>query len=295
MRKRHSALIATGAIAALALTGCSADTSGDPGVESKGEITIAVFNGWDEGVATSLLWENILTKQGYDVNLEYADPATVFLGLADGDYDFTTDVWLPGTHAEYLKEYGEDIVEVGAWNDSASLTVAVNADAPIDSLAELAENAHLFGDQIVGIEPGAGLTGAMEKSVIPGYGLEDMNFLTSSTPAMLTELSTALESGENIVVTLWRPHWAYDAFDIKDLKDPEGALGGAESMYTYSRTGFADDLPEVAKWLENFTMDSDLLHSLENALFNEYDGDDYAPIVEDWIAQNQDWVDSLTS
>ncbi|WP_168627019.1 glycine betaine ABC transporter substrate-binding protein [Cryobacterium sp. BB307] len=295
MRKRHSALIATGAIAALALTGCSAEAEPGNATESKGEITIAVFNGWDEGVATSLLWENILTEQGYDVNLEYADPAPVFAGLSTGDYDFTTDVWLPGTHSKYLETYGNDIVELGAWNDTASLTVAVNADAPIDSLAELAENADLFGNQIVGIEPGAGLTGVMEDAVIPGYGLEDMNFLTSSTPAMLTELSTALDSGENIVVSLWRPHWAYDAFDIKDLEDPDGALGGSESMYSYSRTGFADDFPEVAKWLEDFTMDSDLLHSLENALFNEYDGDDYAPIVEDWISQNQDWVDSLTN
>ena len=30
-------------------------------------------------------------------------------------------------------------------------------------------------------------------------------------------------------------------------------------------------------------------------MFNEYDGDDYGPVVEEWIADNQDWVDSLTS
>lgn len=41
-------------------------------------------------------------------------------------------------------------------------------------------------------------------------------------------------------------------------------------------------------------MDSELLFSLENAMFNEGDSDDYAPIVEQWIADNQDYVDTLT-
>ena len=42
-------------------------------------------------------------------------------------------------------------------------------------------------------------------------------------------------------------------------------------------------------------MDSATLYSLENAMFNEYEGDDYLPVVQEWISENQDWVDSLTS
>src|SRR5690606_18074286 len=109
----------------------------------------------------------------------------------------------------------------------------------------LAANADAFGNRIVGIEPGAGLTAATQDAVIPTYGLEGMEFITSSTPAMLAELQKALDAGDNVAVTLWRPHWAYDAFDIKDLEDPEGTLGDAESIHTVTRTGFADDFPEV--------------------------------------------------
>ncbi len=29
-------------------------------------------------------------------------------------------------------------------------------------------------------------------------------------------------------------------------------------------------------------------------MFNDVDTDDYAPIVEKWIGENQDYVDSLT-
>jgi ABC-type proline/glycine betaine transport system substrate-binding protein len=157
--------------------------------DDEGSISIAVFNGWPEGEAVSYLWQHVLENAGYTVELEYADAAPVFLGLSEGDYDVTLDVWLPLTHAAYVEQYGDDVVELGAWNDEAVLTVAVSADAPIDSLDELAENADLFGNRIVGIEPGAGLTAAMEDAVIPGYGLEDMDFSTSSTPAMLSELA----------------------------------------------------------------------------------------------------------
>ena len=297
MKKRISALLAAPAAAAIALTGCTAadDTGNGGGGESMGSITLAVFNGWDEGIATSELWKAVLEEEGYDVTLQYADVAPLFAGLSTGDYDFTTDVWLPGTHASYIDEFGEDIVDLGAWNDESKLTVAVNEDAPIDSLAELADNADAFGNQIVGIEPGAGLTEAMNESVIPTYGLEGMEFTTSSTAAMLTELEAATNAGENVVVTLWEPHWAYGAYPIKNLDDPEGALGGTESLHSYGRTGFADDFPEVAEWLGNFQMDLETLYSLENLLFVENDTDDYGPLVEQWISENQAYVDGLTS
>lgn len=296
MTKRRIALLAATTATAIALAGCAADggdNGGDTG-DAKGDITLAVFNGWDEGVATSLLWEAVLEEQGYDVTLEYADVAPLFAGLSTGDYDFTTDVWLPVTHASYIEEFGDDIVDLGAWNEESKLTVAVNEDAPIDSLADLAANADVFGNQIVGIEAGAGLTEAMNTSVIPGYGLEGMQFTTSSTQAMLAELEAATNAGENVVVTLWEPHWAYAAYPIKNLEDPEGALGGTEGMHVYSRAGFADDFSEVAGWLEDFEMSLDLLYDLENLLFVENrDVEDKAPLVADWIEDHRDYVDGL--
>lgn len=299
MKKRFiTGAVALGAAAALALTGCSSGGSGGSGSsgegDGKGTVTIGMFN-WDEDIAVTHLWKAVLEEQGYEVDIESADPGPVFKGLADGAYDTVLDVWLPLTHATYLEEYGDKIVELGAWNDEALLTIAVNADAPIDSLEELAANADLFGNKLVGIEAGAGLTETTENAVIPGYGLEKMDYIVSSTPAMLTELDTAMARGDNIAVTLWRPHWAYDAYDLKDLKDPKGTLGDAESLYSYGSSTFTEDFPEVAEWISNFKMSSDQLHSLENKMFNEYDGDDYEPIIAEWISENQEYVDSLTA
>lgn len=302
MNKRTMLTAAAAAAAAsLALAGCAGGgepaptTSADAPVAG-GEVTIAVFNGWDEGIASSELWKAILEDKGYDVTLEYSDVAPLFAGLASGDYDVATDVWLPATHADYLTEFGDDIEDLGSWFDSAALTVAVNEDSPITSLAELAEQADAFDGRIVGIEPGAGLTGALENSVIPTYGLEGMDFITSSTMAMLTELKAATDAGENIVVTLWEPHWAYSAFPIRNLEDPEGTLGTAESIHVYSRVGFADDFPEIATWMRAFEMPAELLYDLENLLFNENESvSDKGPLVKEWIAANQAYVDGLTS
>jgi glycine betaine/proline transport system substrate-binding protein len=304
MKKRTiAASIALGTTAVLGLAACS-----PPGSSSSAEgetldngdqavVDLAVFNGWDEGIAASWLWKTVLEEKGYTVNLKPADVAPVYSGLTTDDYDVVLDTWLPTTHASYIEQYGDDLTDLGAWNDGAKLAVAVNEDAPIDSLAELAANGDLFGGTIVGIEPGAGLTAAVQDETIPTYGLDDLQLQTSSTAAMLTELKSATDAGENIAVTLWSPHWAYDAFPIKDLADPEGTLGDAEGIHSFGGKSFTANFPQLTEWLQGFDMDTETLSSLENAMFNgdEVDGDDYAPVVEKWISENQDYVDGLTS
>lgn len=298
MKMRHSAALAATAITALTLAGCATAAEQQPSTSNGGDqtaLTIAVFNGWDEGIAASELWKAILVDEGYDVSLEYADAAVIYSGLTTDDYDVVLDTWLPITHQDYLEEYGDKLVDLGAWNSDAKLTIAVNEDSPITSLAELAENADAFGNRLIGIEEGSGLNRITSEAVIPGYALEGMDYLTSSTPAMLAELTAATESGENVAVTLWRPHWAYDAFPIRDLEDPQGLLGEPEGIHSIGGNSFEQGFPTLAGWLRDFTMSSDLLYSLENAMFNEYDGDDYGPIVEQWISENQEYVDSLTA
>ena len=128
MRRTIAAGLALAGTAGLLVTGALAQT----GAGSAGErhLEIAVFNGWDEGIAASELWKAVLEEEGYTVDLAYADPAAAYTGIAQGDYDLTLDTWLPLTHADYMDTYGDDLVDLGAWNDEAKLTIAVNEDAP---------------------------------------------------------------------------------------------------------------------------------------------------------------------
>jgi glycine betaine/proline transport system substrate-binding protein len=69
------------------------------------------------------------------------------------------------------------------------------------------------GHKIIGIEPGAGLTMATQR-MIKDYGLSDWTLQTSTTAAMLAALKKAVDAKKPIVVTLWRPHWAYSAYPL---------------------------------------------------------------------------------
>lgn len=275
----------------LTLAACSTDDAGsaDPGKK----ISIGIHSGWDEGIAVSHLFKVMLEDDGYTVTTETANPGIVYTGLAGGGYDLNFDMWLPITHADYLTKYGDDLEQLGSWYDEARLTIAVNEDAPITSLEELAGAADAFDGRLVGIESGAGLTRITQDAVIPGYGLEKIEHVVSSTPAMLAELKSRTDAGENVAVTLWRPHWAYDEFPIRDLEDPKGLLGDAEEIHSVARSGFSADQPDVAALVKAFELSDDQLTSLENIMFNEDDGKDPDASVRTWLEANPTFVTDL--
>ncbi|GAA4891812.1 glycine betaine/proline transport system substrate-binding protein [Stackebrandtia albiflava] len=283
----------TAAAAGLMLAGTMAACGG--GDESGGskELTIGYIN-WDEAVAASNLWKVILEDEGYEVELEELEPGLIFEGLSNGDIDFFLDGWLPTTHASYIEKYGDSLEQVGVWYDNASLSIAVPSYVEdVNSLADLADNADTFGGEIIGIEEGAGLTKATQEQVIPTYGLDGvMKLVTSSTPAMLEELDTAIANEEPIVVTLWHPHWAYANYDLKDLEDPEGTLGTAEEITTLAREGFGADFADVNAMLAKFKMDDQQLGELEELVLNQ-NPDDHIAGAEAWLEANPDFVDTL--
>ncbi len=287
--------IASGAIAPLALAGCSVEEEpGDAAAEGvdfglpegEGEIVIGYIN-WDEAVVATELWRQALEASGYTVTAqEFTEVGPLFEGLSSGDLDLFLDGWLPITHQTYMETYGDKLETIGTWNENAALTVAVPTYVDVESLADLNANADLFGGRIVGIEASAGLTEAVQNSAIPTYGITDLTLETSSTTAMLTELDSAIASEEPIVVTLWQPHWAYAKYDLKNLADPETTLGEAETINTLARLGFSEEFPDVAGALATFAMDDEQLAGLENTVFTDNDGDVQAGVTA-WLKDNK--------
>jgi glycine betaine/proline transport system substrate-binding protein len=267
-----------------------ADDDETPAAAANGEIHLGWIP-WDENIANTFLWKEILEQEGYEVTETQLDVAPVFDGVASGDLDLFLDVWLPETHADYWEEYSASVEDLGTWYEGAALTIAVPDYVDAQSIADLEGMGDELGEQIVGIEPGAGLTRITREEVMPAYGLDGWNLVESSTPAMLAELETAIGNDEAVVVTLWRPHWAYAAFDIRDLEDPEGTLGEAEELHAIAREGFAEDFDEVAQWLERFEMTADGLAEL-SVLIQEHGDGNEQDAAREWIDGNRDTVDS---
>ncbi len=312
--RRRSTLIAGALAATLMLAACGEDEPGvdetpdddttedadaeDPAEdgEAAGDVgegeTISIgWMPWEEAIAVTNLWHVILEENGYEVDQQQLDPGIVFDGVAAGDLDLFLDAWLPNTHSSYWDEYGDSIEDLGEWLDEAPLTWTVPAYVDeVDSIADLADNADLFDGTIVGIEPGAGLTEISLNEVIPTYGLEDdYELVESSTPAMLSELDAAYQNEEPVLVTLWRPHPAYGEYDLKDLEDPEGALGDPDQIHAIARDGFGGDHPEVAEALENFYFEQDAIADLTLMVLEE-EGEELEG-ARAWVEENRDLVE----
>ncbi|MDQ1071996.1 ABC transporter permease/substrate binding protein [Streptomyces canus] len=249
---------------------------------------------WDDGVASTFLWKEILEERGYQVDAKQFDAGPLYTSLASGNADFMTGAWLPTTHEQYWKKYGGKLDDLGAWYDKTSLELSVPSYMKdINSLADLKGKASRFGGNITGIESSAGETALLKSKVLKAYGLDkEYKVVDSSTPAMLAELKRAYAQKDPIVVTLWSPHWAYNDYDLKKLKDPKGAWGSGDGIHTVARKGFAEENPVVGQWLKGFKLDEKQLTSLE-AEINKAGKGKQQDAVRTWLKQHPGLVDKL--
>jgi glycine betaine/proline transport system substrate-binding protein len=257
------------------------------------EITIGYIP-WDEGIASTFLWKEILEERGYKVTTTQYAAGPLYTGLATGQVDFQTDSWLPTTHAEYWKKYGKQLDDLGSWYGSTSLELTVPSYVKdVNSLADLKTHASEFGGKITGIEPSAGMMGLLKTKVLKEYGLQgSYDVVDGSTPAMLAELKRAYAKKQPIVVTLWSPHWAYSDYGLKKLKDPKNAWGKGDGVHTVARKGFAADNPDVGKWLKDFRMTEAQLTGLEAQIQKSGKGEEQ-DAVRTWLKQHPGLVDQL--
>ncbi|GHE88703.1 glycine/betaine ABC transporter permease [Streptomyces longispororuber] len=247
---------------------------------------------WDEGVASTFLWKEILERRGFEVKAQQLDAGPLYTSLAQGGIDFQTDAWLPTTHASYWKKYGDKLDDLGAWYGPTSLELSVPSYMKgVDSLEDLKARKGTFKGKIIGIESSAGMMKLLKDKVLKAYGLEkDFEVVDGSTPAMLAELKRAYAKKQPVVVTLWSPHWAYSDFDLKKLKDPKGAWGKGDGVHTVARDGFAKEHPEVGAWLKDFRMSEKQLTSLE-AEINKAGKGNQQQAVRAWLEKNPGLVE----
>jgi len=277
----------------LSAAACGGEDAGSDGAGDK-EITIGMVAGWAEGEAATYLWERMLEDKGYKVEVKTLDTGPLYAGMSKGDVDVFLDSWLPGTHEDYWKQYGDKLEKIGIWYDKAPLTIAVPDYSPLKSLADLKGKGGTYGGKIIGIEKSSGLYRISKEKMLPAYGLEgEYEVTTSSTAAMLAELKKATDARKDIVVTLWRPHWAYAKFPIRDLEDPKGAMGQPDGVNIVGRKGFSGDQAEVAGWLKKFTMNDQQLGTLEDLMENKYKGKPQQAVNE-WMQANPDFAKAIT-
>ncbi|MFI1017156.1 ABC transporter permease/substrate binding protein [Streptomyces sp. NPDC020965] len=273
--------------------GAPSATANASGVGKGKKVTIGYIP-WDEGIASTFLWKEVLERRGFTVETQQLEAGALYTGLAGGQIDFQTDAWLPVTHATYWKKYGNKLEDLGSWFGPTSLELSVPSYVNgIDSLDDLKGQSGKFKGRIIGIEPSAGMMGLLKDKVLKEYGLAgEYEVVDGSTPGMLAELKRAYAKKEPIVTTLWSPHWAYSTYDLKKLADPKGSWGAGDGVHTVARKGFSSDHPEIGKWLKGFKMTEKQLTGLEAQIQQTGKGKEQEA-VRTWLEDNPGVADRM--
>ncbi|MEU9378029.1 ABC transporter permease/substrate binding protein [Streptomyces sp. NPDC048255] len=259
----------------------------------KGRTLSVGYIPWDEGIASTFLWKELLERRGFKVDARQLEAGALYTGLAGGQLDFQTDAWLPVTHAQYWEKYGNKLEDLGSWYGPTSLELSVPSYVKdVRSLADLKGKSGQFKGRIIGIEPSAGVMAILKDKVLKEYGLDaEYQVVDGSTPGMLAELKRAYDKKEPVVAVLWSPHWAYSSYELTKLEDPKGVWGTGDGIHTLARKGFAEDEPKVAEWLRSFKLTEEQLTGLEAKIQETGKGKEQQA-VRAWLADHPE-IDQL--
>jgi len=248
------------------------------------------WTAWSDAEFVTKLAKKVLEERvGEDVELVQTGIAPQYQGVASGDIDVMLMSWLPSTHSDYMKDVGNDVVNLGILYGHSRLGWIVPDYVPKDQLNSIADlksegMAEKLDGTITGIDPGAGLT-RLSKKAIEEYGLKDagFNLQTSSGAGMTAALKRAVDNEEWIVVTGWTPHWKFGRWDLRFLKDPKGSLGSFERIHAIARQGFYQENIDAAMTLARMNLP---LEELQAAMFDAQETS-YEEAVDKYISEHE--------
>ncbi|KAA1011484.1 glycine betaine ABC transporter substrate-binding protein [Paraburkholderia panacisoli] len=247
-------------------------------------IKMAVTN-WADVLAVANVAKYVLeTNLKQPVQFVQADIGIQYQGVARGDLDIMVGGWLPVTHAMYYAKYKNDMDDVGVIYTGGKNGWAVPAyipDSQLSSISDLEKpdvKSKLNGT-IQGIEPGGGLMQASEKT-IKAYDLNGYNLQSSSEAGMLAGVQRAYQSKQWVVATVWSPHWLFQKWQMRYLKDPKGTLGGEEQVHAFASKQFANKFPRADVFFKHFKL---TLADVEAIEFEGNSTNDYATAARKFV------------
>lgn len=259
------------------------------GVAAAEPVKIATTN-WADVLAVANVVKYVLeTKLQQPVKFVQADIGIQFQGVARGDLDLMVGGWLPVTHGTYYSRYKNDLDDVSVIYIGGKNGWAVPTYVPESELSSIAdlnkpEVKSKLNSTIQGIEPGGGLMQASEKA-IKEYDLAGYKLQSSSEAGMLASVSRAVQSKQWIVATVWSPHWLFQKWPMRYLKDPKGALGGEEQIHAFGSKQFATKFPRANVFMKHFKL---TLADVEAIELEGNSTNDYATAAKKFVEAHPD-------
>ncbi len=256
-------------------------------VANAGEGTIKIAqNDWTGQFIDINLAKIILEEEmGYDVELIFADYGAQWQGIANGDLDFTMEIWPDWSiddHKKYIDEKGlvEVIGPLGVIGSTGWFvpTYVIKGDsergiepmAPdLKSWEDLNKYVDLFkrpesGDKGYALDSVPAWQNFNEDR-IEHLGLNYVNIYAGTEGAFFAEIEAAYKRGEPILaVNMWEPHWFMGKYDFTEIELPPYSDECWETthacdwrpavLYNVARVGFRDEFPDAYQLIANMTL-----------------------------------------
>jgi glycine betaine/proline transport system substrate-binding protein len=237
--------------------------------------------GWEDLMPITLVTKKVLEDKGYTVEVtNFSEWGIAYGALAKGDIELLTSQ-INYVAQDYWDKNKEKLEKLSPVSHGLFQGLVVPDYMTIESVADLNSVADELNNQIIGGEPGSGLSREVLQA-IEAYDL-DLELVSGSTPASIAMLQNALAREQPVVVTLWEPSWMMQKFPVRFLKDPKGIFAPPQSYYYIAHEGFSAEKPEAREILAGIYLPLEQITAINGDV---KDGKTMEQAVADWLASN---------
>jgi glycine betaine/proline transport system substrate-binding protein len=247
----------------------------------------------------------ILDSLGYETSKSTLSVPIVYNALHMGDADIFLGNWMPTMTTIADKYFAKGTVIKYMVNmPGAKYTLAAPSyvvDGGLKDFSDIAKYAEQLDHKIYGLEPGNDgnlvINTLIENNI---FGLGDFKLIETSEPIMLSEIKSLVQQEKWAVFLGWSPHYMNQIIDMKYLTgstaETFGENDGTATIYTNIRKGFAEEQPNVAKFLKNFTFPISMMNEIAQTLQDNH-GMKHADAGMAWLKQHPDiyqaWLEGV--
>ncbi|WP_323008869.1 choline ABC transporter substrate-binding protein [Paracoccus sp. (in: a-proteobacteria)] len=298
--RRTAAALAAGLVASLATAGIAA-------AEEPMECRKVIFSdvGWTDISATTALASTVLQALGYQPETKILSLPVTYTAMAKDDVDVFLGNWMP-TQENDIRPYRDaGTVEVLRTNlTGAKYTLATNkagAELGIDNFGKIAAQKAALSGKIYAIEPGNdGNRLLLEMVAENKFDLGTFEIVESSEQGMLAQVARADNAGQPVVFLGWEPHPMNSQFQMTYLSGGDDIFGpdfGGARVDTNVRAGYAEQCPNIGKFLQNLEFTLPMENEVMGLILN--DGESPADAALKWLKAHPDaatpWLAGVTT
>jgi glycine betaine/proline transport system substrate-binding protein len=227
--------------------------------------------GWTGVTVKTELGVNILKSLGYDAENLLVSVPIAYKAMSMNEADVFLGNWMPSMQSIAQRFFDDgSVVNLVANMTDAKYTLAVPAyvqEAGLKDFSDIAKYADKLDHKIYGIEEGNDgneiIQAMIDKDM---FGLGGFELVPSSEAGMLAQVQDAVREKRWIVFLGWAPHSMNERIDMRYLTgstaETFGGNDGTATVYTNVRAGFPQEMPNVTRFLKNFTFPVSMMNQI---------------------------------